>query len=74
MSGGAGRLLSVSGATALTASPSAANQGLTPSSYGLDSSSTGTTNTASWNTASWNTASWNTASWNTASWNYASWD
>jgi serine protease AprX len=63
MSGGSGRILSVSAATTLSGPPNPANQGLTQSSYGLDTSSTGTTNTASWNTASWNTAAWNYSSW-----------
>jgi subtilisin family serine protease len=72
--GGGNKQLSVSSATSISSAPNPVNQGLTQSSYGLDTTSTGTTNTASWNTASWNTASWNTASWNTAAWNYSSWD
>ena len=72
--GGGDKQLSVSSATSISSAPNPVNQGLTQSSYGLDTTSTGTTNTASWNTASWNTASWNTASWNTASWNTAAWN
>ena len=69
-----GKLLSVSASLAFSGTPTAANQNLVQSSYGLATTATGAANTASWNTASWNTASWNTASWNTAAWNYAAWD
>ena len=67
MSGGSGRMLDLAAALAFSGAPGSANQGVIPSSFGLDSSS-GALTAATWNAATWNAATWNAATWNAATW------
>jgi serine protease AprX len=74
VSGSGAKRLDLAAATAYSGVPNPANDGLTPTYYGLDPATTTDLTGASWNGASWNGASWNGASWNGASWNSFGWN